>query len=153
VTPGCGSATPRTPTRSRPSSSRLRARAVIWIEVDLTKPDVRIADVVVGRGIETGNLTVTWNATDKNLNRQPITISYATKAEGPWTPIPGATAVENSGRFVWRMPGDVPFEFFLRVEATDEAGNIGQADTPRSVKVDLSTPKARVIGVEPVKQP
>ncbi len=123
----------------------------IWVEVDLTKPEVRIQDVVVGRGPDTGNLTLTWTAADKNLLRQPISISYATKPEGPWNPVPGATHVENTGRFVWRMQPDVPFEFFMRVEAIDEAGNIGQADTTKSVKVDLSLPRARVIGVEPVK--
>jgi hypothetical protein len=123
----------------------------IWVEVDLTKPEVRIADVVVGRGPDTGNMTVTWTATDRNLSRQPISILYATKIEGPWLPVPGATRIENTGRFVWKMQADVPFEFFVRVEASDEAGNVGQAETAHSVKVDLSTPRARVIGIDPVK--
>lgn len=123
----------------------------IWVEVDLTKPDVRVVETNVGRGLETGNLTITWSATDRNLARQGISLLYSTKAEGPWTAIPGATTLENTGRFIWRMAADVPYEFFIRVEAADEAGNIGQADTQRSIKVDLSLPKARVIGVEPAK--
>src|SRR5262249_15440446 len=123
----------------------------IWVEVDLTRPDVRIADVVVGRGIDSGNMTVTWTASDKNLARQPISILYATKPEGPWLPVPGATRIENTGRFVCKMQADVPFELFVRVGASDEAGNVGQAETAHSVKVDLSTPRARVIGIEPAK--
>lgn len=123
----------------------------LWVEVDLTKPDVRLLDVVVGRGADTGNLTVTWTASDKNMGRRPITLAYATRAEGPWTAIPGAREIDNSGKYVWRMQPDVPFEFFVRVEAQDEAGNLGQDDTRQSIKVDLSTPKARVIGIEPIK--
>src|SRR5207302_9366712 len=98
----------------------------IWVEVDLTKPEVRIADVVVGRGPDTGNLAVTWTATDKNLARQPISISYATKLEGPWSPVPGATHIENTGQCVWKMQADVPSEVFVRIAASDVAGNGGQ---------------------------
>jgi hypothetical protein len=123
----------------------------IWIEVDLTKPVVRIVDVIVGRGADSGNMTISWTASDKNLLHQPIAISYAIKPEGPWNPVPGASTLENTGRFVWRMQSDVPFEFFVRIEATDEAGNVGQATTQQTVKVDLSLPRARVLGVEAVK--
>ena len=123
----------------------------VWMEVDLTKPAVEITGVVVGRGADTGNLTITWKATDKNLSREPISIFYATKPEGPWTPVPGATNYENTGSFVWRMQGGLPYEFYMRIEALDEAGNIGEAKTPQTVKVDLSLPRARVIGIEPAK--
>jgi hypothetical protein len=123
----------------------------IWVEVDLTKPVVEITDIIVGRGPDTGNLTITWKATDKNLSREPISIFYATKPEGPWTPVPGATNYENTGNFVWRMQGGLPYEFYMRVEALDEAGNIGEAKTLKTVKVDLSLPRARVIGIEPAK--
>jgi hypothetical protein len=47
------------------------------------------------------------------------------------------------------MPGEgLPYQFFIRVEASDLAGNIGSAETTGAVKVDLSTPKARVTGVD-----
>src|SRR5262249_29040087 len=59
----------------------------IWVEVDETKPVVRLANSEVGRGADLGNLTITWSATDKNLARQPITLSYAQQPEGPWTKI------------------------------------------------------------------
>ena len=113
---------------------------------------IAIRNVARARGPDSGSLFVTWTASDKGgLSRQPITIAYATKPEGPWTPISGATNLENTGRFVWRMPEDVPFLFFIRVEATDEAGNVGKATWKEAVKADLSVPKARVIGADPVK--
>jgi hypothetical protein len=120
----------------------------VWVEVDLTKPVVRLFTVDVGKsGTEKGNLTITYSATDKNLGRQPITLSYAEKPDGPWTVF--ARNEENNGRYVWRMPEDVPYQFYVRVEATDRAGNIGSADTAAPVIVDLSKPKVKVLDVGP----
>ncbi|OAI50687.1 hypothetical protein AYO44_17560 [Planctomycetaceae bacterium SCGC AG-212-F19] len=118
----------------------------IWVEVDETKPVVRLLATDVGRGSDAGNLTVTWTATDKNLHAEPITISYAEQAEGPWTTI-GAN-LPNTGRYVWRMPATgVPFRFFMRVEAIDKAGNVGSDKTPAHVIVDLKLPKPRIVDV------
>src|SRR5262249_23086727 len=120
----------------------------IWVEVDLTKPVVRLLGVDVGRsGGDKGNLTITYSASDKNLERRPITISYAEKPDGHWTPI--ASNEENLGRYVWRIPEDVPYQFYVRVAAADRAGNIGTADTTAPVIVDLSKPRVKVIDVGP----
>jgi hypothetical protein len=120
----------------------------VWVEVDLTKPVVRLLGVDVGRmDADKGNLTITYSAGDKNLERRPITISYAEKLDGPWTPI--ASNEENSGRYVWRMPEDVPYQFYVRVAAADRAGNIGTADTTAPVIVDLSKPRVKVLDVGP----
>jgi hypothetical protein len=119
----------------------------VWVEVDLTKPAVRLGAVDVGRGTDTGRLTINWAATDKNFGPQPITLSYAKQASGPWTPI--TANIENSGRYVWQMPADVPYQFLVRVEATDRAGNVGADETPRLVSVDLAQPKGVILNVEP----
>ncbi|HXG08168.1 MAG TPA: hypothetical protein VNK04_00090 [Gemmataceae bacterium] len=123
----------------------------VWVEVDLTKPRVQLLNLEVGRGPEMGNLTITWSATDKNLGPRPITLAYAERPEGPWTVI--AANEENSGRFLWRMPPDVPYQFYVRVEATDLAGNVGSAETAKPIVVDLSQPKVRVLGVDPADKP
>jgi hypothetical protein len=119
----------------------------VWVEVDLTKPVVRLGAVDVGRGTDTGRLTIHWTATDKNFGPQPITLSYANQAGGPWTPI--AANIENSGRYVWKMPADVPYQFLVRVEATDRAGNVGSDETSKLVSVDLALPKSVILNVEP----
>jgi hypothetical protein len=124
----------------------------IWVEVDLTRPVVRLQNVEVGQGAATGTLTITWNATDKNLGPQPITFSYATQPDGPWTPITPAP-VENSGRYVWRMPPGVPYQFLVKVDATDKAGNVGSAQTSYLVKVDLAKPKPTILDVSPANKP
>jgi hypothetical protein len=119
----------------------------VWVEVDLTKPVVRILSVDPPRTVEDRNLTVTWSASDKNLGRQPITLSYAEQAEGPWTSI--AINLDNTGRYVWAMPLNVPFRIYVKVEATDRAGNVGSAQTANPILVDLSKPKVTITTIEP----
>jgi hypothetical protein len=129
---------------------RVGERPQVWVEVDLTRPEVQVLNVDVGRGTEAGNLTVTWRATDRNLTKQPITLSYTEQPGGPWTPI--AANVENTGRYVWRMPSQgVPHKLWVRVEAADRAGNIGAADWGKEVIIDLKVPKVNIIGVAPAK--
>jgi hypothetical protein len=120
----------------------------VWVEVDLTPPAVQLIGVDVGSGVDKGTITIRWKATDRFLAAQPITISYGT-ADGQWVAI--ATNIANDGRFVWRMPEGLPYQFPIRVEAMDQAGNVGSDKTQKDVIVDLSIPKARVIGIEGVK--
>jgi hypothetical protein len=123
-------------------------RPQLWIEVDTTKPAVKLAGVVVGNGADKGKLTINWSAFDKNPMATPISLSYAEKADGPWKAF--AEKLPNNGRYVWSMPPDgVPYQFHVKVEAVDLAGNIGEAITPDLIKVDLSTPKVRILNVEP----
>jgi hypothetical protein len=118
----------------------------IWVEVDETKPVVRLTGAEVGRGPDTGNLIISWSATDKNIARQPITISYGEQADGPWTTI--VANLENTGRHLWRMPpSGIPYRFFIRVEAIDKAGNVGSAQTANHVIVDLHKPRPTILDV------
>jgi hypothetical protein len=119
----------------------------LWVEVDITKPVVVLDGIEVGRGAEAGNLTIRYRASDRNLTDKPITILYAEKADGEWKPI--VKGEDNTGRFVWKMPADVPYQMFIRVEAADKAGNIGAQDTTQPIAVDLSQPKVRVLDVGP----
>ncbi|MFM8931542.1 MAG: thermonuclease family protein [Gemmataceae bacterium] len=119
----------------------------VWVEVDETKPSVRIVGVEVGRGPEQGNMTINWSATDKFLGSSPIAISYAQTPEGPWTE--AVKDLPNNGKFVWKMPAQgLPYQFSVRVTCTDMAGNQGMDQTSGPVKVDLNTPKARINSIE-----
>lgn len=122
----------------------------VWVEVDLTKPIVKLGAIDVGRGPEAGRLTIQWTASDKNFGPQPITLSYAEQVGGPWKPI--AANLENTGRYIWQMPAEVPYRFLVRVEAADRAGNVGTDVTARPIIVDLSQPKGVILNVEPVKK-
>ena len=122
----------------------------VWVEVDLQKPIVHWVTAEVGRGSESGWLTISWKATDKNLGREPIGISYAKDRQGSWTPI--ASRIENTGRYRWQMPEGVPYSFFVRVEATDQAGNEAVLVTPQPILVDLAKPKGVILNVEPANK-
>jgi hypothetical protein len=122
-------------------------RPQLWIEVDLTKPVVQILNVQVGNGIDKGKLTVAWNARDKNLGNQPIRLSYAEQKDGPWNTL--ADKLANNGKHTWKLPEELPYQFYVRAEATDLAGNVGEAITQDKVKVDLSLPKAHIRDIEP----
>lgn len=119
----------------------------LWLEVDLTKPRVELTNVIVGNGIDKGKLTVSWIASDKNIKDDPVTLSYAESIEGPWEVITQHAA--NSGRYVWSMPENVPYQFYVRVEAADTAGNVGEATSRDLIKVDLSQPRVKIIDVAP----
>jgi hypothetical protein len=122
-------------------------RPQFWIEVDVTKPIVQLQDVKVGSGFDKGKLTIDWKATDKNLAAMPIRLSYAEDKAGQWHTI--ADKLLNNGRHVWKMPEQLPYQFYVRVEAVDRASNVGEAITLERVKVDLSLPKAKILDVGP----
>jgi hypothetical protein len=122
----------------------------IWVEVDTTKPVVKLEKIEVGRGAEAGNLTILYKASDRNIIDRPIKLSYAEKPDGEWKTI--AENEDNTGRYVWKMPADVPFQFYVRVEAVDKAKNVGADETAQPVAVDLSQPKVRVLDVGPANK-
>ncbi len=125
----------------------------VWIEADWTKPVVALQGVEVGRGQDSGVLFLTYTAEDKNLDpRGSISFSYREKETDEWTKF--ADKQDNVGRYRWQMPpSGVPFQFHVRVTATDRAGNDGFDQTKEPVKVDLVRPKAMVRDVEPVGGP
>jgi hypothetical protein len=96
-------------------------------------------------------MTISWQASDKNLAAQPISLYFAEDPSGEWQPI--AIALANSGRYTWRIPQGVPHKMYVRLEAADKGGNIGRSETAKPVLVDLSRPKGKVVGVEPGRSP
>jgi hypothetical protein len=99
----------------------------VWVAVDLTKPVVQMLGAELNIMAQTPALVVRWNAKDRNLGPRPITLLYAERLEGPWTPI--AANVENNGRYEWIMPACVPSSVYVRVQAVDLMGNTGMAQT------------------------
>jgi hypothetical protein len=118
----------------------------LWVEVDETKPAVRLTDCVVGHAQEAGYLEVCWNASDVNLSDRPITLSTAVSPEGPWTP--AATGLANTGKYVWKMPKEMPYEVYVRVEACDRAGNVGSDHSGKPVRVDMARPRGTITGAD-----
>jgi hypothetical protein len=90
-------------------------------------------------------LTITWNATDKNLASTPISLQWAERRDGEWHEI--ATNQPNTGRYTWFLPTNLPVRVFMRLIVRDTAGNVSIAETTEPVLVDLSEPEGRITGL------
>ncbi len=118
-----------------------------WVQVDESKPVVAIQGVSVDGTPENALMTIRWTATDPHLAEKPITISYSENGQPPWTTMVNGLA--NDGRFVWSIPTELPHHsVFIKVEAADQAGNVGFAQTDKPVPIDLAVPKVRIKNVE-----
>ncbi len=117
-----------------------------WVEIDTSKPSVQMTDIRLGTGDETGQLVLKWTAEDKNLGPDPVSLSWASSPTGPWNP--GAVGMKAAGSARWAVPKDAGTRFFLRLEATDMAGNIGRWETKEPVVMAGDhAMKAHIIGV------
>jgi hypothetical protein len=115
----------------------------VWIEVDTVPPVVAIKEV--DTPTSGGQLDIRWNASDKNLGPDCINLYYSSRREGPWQPI--ARGVKNDGFYKWAFPRDANGQFFVRVEAVDLAGNVARSDAVNPVVLDMTEPRASVVGV------
>lgn len=115
-----------------------------WIEVDTTRPTAQLQSVRPGSGDDAGSLLITWAASDKNLGAEPIDLYYATSREGPWMAI--GRGIKNDGTYRWAAPRDGVGRYYIRMDVTDRAGNLTRCETPDVVVLDLTHPKAKVLG-------
>ena len=119
-----------------------------WVEIDETTPEVAIVSTEMSGDARNPKMTIRWSARDKHLADRPISISYSPKAEKmSWTPL--AAGLANEGVYVWSVPPQVSFHScHIRVEAVDQAGNVGSGQTSSPVTVELAIPKVRIKTIE-----
>jgi hypothetical protein len=108
----------------------------VWVVVDTTKPAVQLTGLELSLTAKVPSLIVRWDAADHNFGPRPVTLAYAVKPEGPWMLI--AENVENTGRYEWPIPPNVPPAMYVRVGAIDLVGNRGEAQTPNPVHLDAN---------------
>jgi len=117
------------------------------VEVDTNKPSVSLGTPTVVA--EEGMMVIGWTASDKNLLGNSINLYYATKADGPWEVI--VSGYKNEGVYRWALPTALAGPVYLRVEASDRAGNIGRYDLPTPVALESGKQRVKVIGVGPAR--
>ena len=113
------------------------------IEVDTTSPFVQLRSTELQAA--SGHVELRWNATDKNLGAEPVSLFYRTRPDGPWQVI--ARGVKNEGVHRWAFPREAGGQFFFKIEVTDLAGNIAQDVSRQPTLIDITEPRATVINV------
>ncbi len=135
-----GGLDPRTP---RPGD-----RPELTLRVDTDRPTAQLMDVKQGEAYFADHLVITWQASDADLSETPISLSYSSRAGGPWIPL--ATGLANSGRYSWRLQRHLPGQIYIRLEATDRAGNVTSSTTPTPISVSLPVPTGSLQSVRGV---
>ena len=120
----------------------------IFVVVDRTRPSIRITGAKYGEGDRTGGLVMRYECTDINLPRRPISLAFSGSPDGPWTTI--AAGLENTGEYVWRADPNLPRQLYLRIDGTDQAGNIGTYILDQPIDTQGLAPRARIRGFQPL---
>ncbi len=118
----------------------------IVIVVDRLKPIVRISGAQYGEGDRIGSLVIQYEAEDANLMTRPITLSFSDRVDGPWTTV--AAGLRNDGSYIWPADPGLPRQLYLRIDATDRAGNVGSYILDRPIDVQGLAPRARIRGFQ-----
>ncbi|TWT31291.1 hypothetical protein KOR34_46670 [Posidoniimonas corsicana] len=121
----------------------------IYVEVDRARPTVSIGDAVQPDGYFADHLNVTWQAGDANLVDRPISLLYAAQPSGPWMPI--ASNLPNNGRYSWRLQRHLPSRLYVRLEARDQAGNVGVDQTQQPVEIRLPESSGAIRHARPLQ--
>jgi hypothetical protein len=118
----------------------------IRVEVDTVPPEAKLFSPQPDPA-KRDTLLLTWEAFDRNLAVNPISLEWAPKKEGPWAHI-GAEMLPNSGRYPWEVPPNIPPTVYLRLSVRDTAGNMSVALTSEPVLIDFSEPEVHVLGLD-----
>jgi hypothetical protein len=119
----------------------------VRIELDATPPRAELIRPAPDPS-QRDTLVLAWTAVDRNLPSTPITLEWAQRKEGPWSPI-GNGPLPNNGQYAWHLPDGIPSRVFLRLTVRDTAGNAAVAQTDKPELIDLSVPETSIIGVAP----
>jgi hypothetical protein len=117
------------------------------VEIDVTPPDVRPTSA---RREEDGALRVTWEATDARMGGDPISLFFGPSPAGPWTEL--VTRHPNTGVFSCPSGPRTNEAVFLRIEATDEAGNVGSCVADHPIPFEIAPPTARIRSIRPLER-
>jgi hypothetical protein len=132
---------------------------MINVVVDKTAPYIRITNVQVRPGGTRGPVVeINWEAADPNLMPDPISLEWSLDPKATkWNEVKYRlknTAGQNTGRYVWEVPDENLWKFYLRARAVDRAANTGEyiwsqkdadgKEKPVEVIIDLELPSGSI---------
>ncbi|MFM8413321.1 MAG: hypothetical protein ACKOCX_01215, partial [Planctomycetota bacterium] len=104
-----------------------------WVGIDTEAPQVELVAIDRDETAAGDVLVIRYAARDPLLPASSVRLLYSPNAEGPWATITATAA--NEGAHRWEPGRSVPARVFVRVEATDAAGNTGFAASPEAISV------------------
>ena len=120
----------------------------IVVVVDMLSPIVRITGARYGEGDRIGSLVIQYECRDENLMPRPVSLSFSDSMEGPWTTI--AAGLRNEGQYIWGADPNLPRQFYLRIDATDQAGNTTSYVLDQPIDAQGLAPRARIRGFQSI---
>ncbi len=116
------------------------------VEMDQTPPEARLfAPQPVPNAQD--SLLLTWEAEDRNLTPEPVTLEWAPSTGGPWAFI-GGPRLPNTGHLIWTIPTGAPSTVYFRLTVRGGAGNVAVAQTQQPVVIDLKEPRVANVVIE-----
>ena len=103
-----------------------------WVGIDDELPLPELIEISRPQD-RNGAVLIRYTVRDQLLVPRSTKLSFSQNPAGPWTTI--AESLENSGEHLWQPPRGVPARVFVRIEASDAAGNLGSVTTPQAVVV------------------
>jgi hypothetical protein len=122
-----------------------------WVGVDDETPELELIEVARAKPGEPMGVVIRWTARDQMLVPRSTRLSYSPNSSGPWATI--AESLESQGEHRWQPPRGVPAKVYIRAEAADSAGNIGETVTPQAVAVAVPRVTGKLGGVRPLTPP
>ncbi len=120
----------------------------IVVVVDMLSPIVRITGARYGEGDRIGSLVIQYECRDENLTPRPISLSFSDSMEGPWTTI--VAGLRNEGQYIWSADPNLPRQFYLRIDAVDQAGNSTSYVLDQPIDAQGLAPRARIRGFQSI---
>jgi hypothetical protein len=122
-----------------------------WVGIDDQPPQLELVGIDRDETASTDAFVIRYAARDPLLASNSVRLLYSPNAEGPWATI--MTGAANEGSHRWEPGKNVPARVFIRIEATDAAGNQAAAVSDEAVSVAPTRFGGRLGGLRLVPAP
>jgi hypothetical protein len=122
-----------------------------WVGIDDQPPQLELIGIDRDETAEDDALVIRYAARDPLLASNSVRLLYSPNAEGPWATI--TTGAANEGSHRWAPGKNVPARAFIRLEATDAAGNQAAVVSDEAVSVAPTRFGGRLGGLRLVPNP
>lgn len=122
-----------------------------WVGIDDQPPQLQLVGIDRDEAATDDAVVIRYTARDPLLASNSVRLFYSPNADGPWATI--TTGAANEGSHRWEPGRNVPARVFIRIEATDAAGNQALAVSDEAVSIAPTRFGGRLGGLRLVPTP